>query len=107
MDNLKNISKLVKEILEEYRAARDNDDYLYYIICKRKLAAQGLDIDKISVADMLLNRKSYDIPKFESVRRTRQKVQEQEPTLASSTVVAVHREALEAMFRDFARKGLL
>lgn len=107
MDNLKTISTLVKEILENERQARNSDDFLYYCICRERLAKRGLDINKVSIGDVLLNRKDYGIPAFESCRRARQKAQEQNPELASDEKIKLMREIREDVFRDFARKGLL
>ena len=104
MDNIKNTSDLVKEVLIRNPQARNSDNYLYYIICKAKLAGQGIDIDRISFQDGLLHRNDYGLPAFETVRRTRQKVQQCFPELAGNAEVEAMRVIQEEAFRDYARK---
>jgi hypothetical protein len=104
MDSIKNTSDLVREVLVRSPQARNSDNYLYYIICKAKLAGQGIDIDKISFQDGLLRRNDYGLPAFETVRRTRQKVQQYFPELASNAEVEAMRVIQEEAFRDYARK---
>jgi hypothetical protein len=107
MDNLRNTSKLVKEALLRHPKARNSDNYLYYLICKAKLAGQGIDIDEISFSEGLLHKNDLLLPAFETVRRARQKVQEKHPELAGNAEVEAMRVIKEGQFRDFARKGLL
>jgi hypothetical protein len=47
--------------------------------------------------------KDYQFPAFETVRRTRQKLQAEFPELSGNREVQEHREANEAVFRDYAR----
>lgn len=72
-----NVSKIVKQILREDQEARDNDDYLYCKVCER--------VNAISVNEpfnkVMRNRKDLGFPPFETVRRTRQKLQEEYPEL--------------------------
>lgn len=96
---LKTTTDLVKDILEHDIAARNSDDYLYYMVCQR--------IDGISVHlpfwKVILNRKNYNYPAFESVRRARQKIQAQCPELAGCDEVEGQRIVNEEIFRDYAR----
>lgn len=103
MQDLKTTTKLVAEVLKNQPQARNSDNYLYYIICKQQLEKQGLDIEKITFANALLHRKAYDLPPFETVRRTRQKAQEKNPELAALPEVEAVRLAEEEKFREFAR----
>ena len=45
MNNLTNASALVKDILTENPAARDSDNLLFYLVCKKILADHGKNID--------------------------------------------------------------
>lgn len=105
MDNLRNTTKLVKQALSISTRARNSDNYLYYLICKGKLQGQGIDIDSISLKDGLLNRQEYGLPNYETVRRTRQKIQEHCPELASSAEIEEMRAINEEAFREYARSS--
>ena len=96
---LKTTTNLVREILEHDPAARNNDDYLYYVVCSRiDDASMNLPFWKV-----ILNRKAYNLPAFESVRRSRQKIQEKHPELAGDSTVEAHRMMNEEVFREYAR----
>lgn len=103
MDNLRNTAKLVKHALLNSVRARSSDNYLYYLICKGKLQGQGVDISSISFQEGLLNRSAYGLPNYETVRRTRQKLQEQFPELAGTAEVEAMRVINEETFREYAR----
>ncbi len=103
MHDLKTTTKRVKNVLEMHPQARNSDNYLYYIICKEQLEKQGLDIEGITFANALLNRKAFCLPPFETVRRTRQKLQEKIPDLAALPEVEAARLELEEEYREFAR----
>ena len=72
MKNLKNISLKVKHILENYKKTRDSDSnlikWLFFI---------HYNVDPQESFDSVLSRViSGELPCFESIRRTRQKIQE-------------------------------
>ncbi len=103
MNEIKNTAKLVKKALINHPEARNSDNYLYYIICHDLLAEIGLNIDKLSLTNALLNRKVYGLPNFETCRRTRQKIQAECPELAGSEEVEAVRAELETDFREYAK----
>lgn len=103
MDNIRNTAVLVKEALIHNPKTRNSDNYLYFVICKAKLAGQGIDISKVNLSDALLNRESLGLPQFETVRRTRQKIQADNPELKGTSEVEAMRAIKEEAFRDFAR----
>lgn len=103
MDRLKVTAFRVKRILEDNPKARNSDSFLYYLVCKEYLAEKGVDIDEISFSDGLLKRKELDIPKFETVRRARQKVQQHHPELAAHENIEAAHELNEGHYREFAR----
>ena len=100
MDNLKNATDIVKEILKENPDARNDDDYLYLKVCER--------IDGVSISlpfwRVILNRKKYNYPAFETVRRTRQKIQQHHPELSGCSEVEAFRTVNEEKFRNYARQ---
>lgn len=96
---LKTTTNLVREILEHDPAARNNDDYLYYVVCSRINDASM----NLPFCEVILNRKSYNLPAFESVRRSRQKMQEKHPELSGESAVEAYRGINEEIFREYAR----
>lgn len=67
----------IEELLLERQDVRDNDLYLYFWLCRRL----GIDLTKITGFDLIRGMKRGEYPYFESVRRTRQKLQEECPLL--------------------------
>ena len=103
MHEIYKVAPLVREALERYPQARNSDTYLYYILCRDILSENGLDIEKVSLSDGLLYRGSYSLPNYETVRRTRQKLQENCPWLASVPEVEAIRIKNEKQVREFVR----
>lgn len=109
MDKMKELmttTDLVKRILEERPEARCSDNILYFFVCGIIAKEKGLDMDKISMTKFLLNMKECGFPQFESVRRTRQKIQEKNPCLSADSRVEAHRMMNENTFREYARSEL-
>lgn len=105
MLGIRGISKRVLEALKQSPMARNCDNWLYYSICKEVLAETKIDIDTLSFTDALLKRNALNLPPFESVRRSRQKLQAQYPELAADAEVVAMRELLENEYREFAIRG--
>ena len=103
MDNLRNTKELVKAALKRSVKARNSDNYLYYLVCKATMSENSQDIDRLSFRDGLLKRKQFKLPHFETVRRTRQKIQHDNPALAATAEVEAERAIREEAFREFAR----
>lgn len=105
-NELRNITALVKSILEEDKQARNSDSFLYFQVLKRLGKEKDLDLDYVSVTVFLLNMAEWGFPPFESVRRARQKLQAEFPELSANNKVAAHRAENEEAFRQFAREGV-
>ncbi len=103
MAKLKDVKKLVKFILENDEKARNSDNYLYFMVINLLADKNSIDISAINIASFLLNAKAYPFPPFESVRRARQKVQEEFPHLAARETVQGFRAENETAYREFAR----
>lgn len=103
MKDLKTIKALVLALLESDPKARNSDSYLYYRVIKIVADKHKIDLSKITVIGFLLNMKQYPFPPFESVRRTRQKIQVKHPELAASAEVQELRAENEEAFLEFAR----
>lgn len=96
---LKNTSDIVKVILQRYPDTRNSDDLLYLKVCEY---VNGTHIS-LPFWKVIQERKDFGYPPFESVRRSRQKLQATYPELASSKVVEVQREENEKIYKEFAR----
>ena len=98
-EELQTVGGIVLDILAEFPNTRNNDDLLYYKVCKViSPVCTGLPF-----ATVLINRKSYGLPAFETVRRTRQKIQSESPELAACATVQAGRAEKEKLFRAFAK----
>lgn len=90
-------------ILSVDEKARNSDDYLYSTICRAKLLERGIDAYRISFVDAMRFRKQLGLPPYETVRRTRQKIQNKIPELRASEDVETMREVLEEEYKSYAR----
>lgn len=104
---LKNTTAIVKEILEHDERARNSDSFLYFKVIGRVGHENGIDITFVSVAAFLLNMSEWGFPAFETVRRTRQKIQQHNPELAGNGKIEAYRAMNEEVFRDYARKDVV
>lgn len=103
MTNLKNVTSVVQHIMENNERARNDDDFLHLKVLELYGDAKGVDIHIMPVTKFLRDRTFYRFPPFESVRRTRQKVQEKNPWLKANANTQEHRKANEQTYRDYAR----
>lgn len=101
---LKNTTALVKSVLKLHPEARNSDNYLYYTVCKIIGRRNGIDIDSMSMPRFFLHLKDFGFPGFETVRRSRQKIQAECPELAADANVEAGRMLNEEAFREFARQ---
>jgi hypothetical protein len=103
MNDLQNTTQLVKAILEEDKQARNSDSFLYLKVLEHISRKEGFAINHMTVPYFLENMKEYGFPGFETVRRTRQKVQQHHPELAACDKVKGMRMIEETEFRQYAR----
>lgn len=103
MNELKNTTKLVKTILEEDKQARNSDSFLYLKVIETIADQKGINLYGISIPIFLVSMKENGFPGFETVRRTRQKVQQHHPELAACDKVKGMRMVNETEFRRYAR----
>lgn len=100
MNNLTQIKILVKETLERDLRARNDDNYLYALICLSLRPA----LLCVSVGDFFLNHSEYGVPGFETVRRTRQKIQAEHPELRGEKFIEGMRMHHESVFKAFSKE---
>lgn len=103
---LKNTTTTVHIILEQDEMARNSDSYLYLKVCEKLGRERGINLATMSVPHFFLHLKAYNLPGFETVRRTRQKIQERYPELAGNSDVEAQRTLNEEAFREYARGGV-
>ncbi|MEG0416567.1 MAG: hypothetical protein RR565_10590 [Erysipelothrix sp.] len=60
----------------------------------------------MSVPSFLLQMKDYGFPAFETVRRSRQKIQETYPELLATGIIGKRRVKKENEYREFAKSGI-
>lgn len=99
VDDLNNLTALVKQILEKDYRARNSDNYLYVQVAK-KINPQAVSMPFINV---MYGMKDLDLPSIESVGRCRRKIQEKHPELWSDKQIQKYREEQEKTFEDYAR----
>ena len=105
-ETLKTTTKLVKNILEENPQTRNSDSFLYFKVLQYRANRMGVDLRDISVASFLLGMNVFGFPGFETVRRTRQKIQATYPELAACENVQIARMDNEKVFRGYALEHL-
>lgn len=106
MNELKTTTKLVKAILEQDKRARNSDSYLYLKVLETRACRNGIDLKGMTVPFFLEAHEILGFPGFETVRRTRQKIQATFPDLAPCKHVQEMRTLNEEAFRDYARSVL-
>ena len=100
---LRTTTELVKEVLESQPKARNSDNFLYYWVCTIIGKRNGIDIEHMSMPRFFLHLSEYGFPAFETVRRTRQKLQATYPELAGDSTVEGQRRLNEEIFREYAK----
>jgi hypothetical protein len=104
MQKLKSIEALVKELLEADAETRNDDDYLYLKVCDCISFEKGCSLALFDSRYFLKNRKNLGFPPFETVRRSRQKIQRKFPELRANKEVTEQREDNEKVFREFIKE---
>lgn len=100
-------TKLVKTILQQDERARNSDSFLYLEVIRAVGKKYDLDVDSMSIPYFLLNMKELNFPSFETVRRTRQKLQSNNDELRSSTDVAKRKILKEKVYREYAKDRMI
>ena len=91
--------EMVREILTECQEARDDDDLLYARVCEKICP----NILYTSFVYVLMHRNEFGLPIYESVRRTRQKLQEVNESLRGSLTAQERRARNREEFLSYVR----
>ena len=102
MTDLKTIHGLVQALLEQDTKCRNCDGYLYLRVLFTYAKKNGINLDAMSISDFLINHHGNDFPIFESVRRSRQKLQQHNPELAANDTVEGFRAENQAVYHAYA-----
>lgn len=94
---------IVKRILTEQPETRGNDNLLILKVLEEIAAHYGVDLEEVSIVTFLHDYAGFEFPAFETIRRTRQKVQHDWPELRPDETVQKFREEREKQYRDYAR----
>lgn len=106
MKKMKKITEIVLKILETDIGARNSDSFLYFRVLEHVSNQNGMDIHTMPVARFLMHMNDWGFPKFESVRRARQKLQAKYPELGACDAVADQRMRNERIYRAYALEEL-
>lgn len=106
LKELRQVKNIVTKILEADTKARNDDSYLYVQVIKEFEKILGLYALDYPLEMFLTDPMFKDFPCFETVRRSRQRVQETRLDLASDKRIAKRRKELEQDYVDFAKECL-
>lgn len=99
MDNLKHVTDIVKEVLEQSEDARNSDYILYFEVC-RVMNPKTLSMQ---FGHVLKCRDQLGLPALETVGRARRKIVEKNKHLAGSSNVETQRLLNEETFREYSK----
>lgn len=105
-ENLPRVTATVEYYLRKDKKCRASDDHLYMCIVRDICRFKELPFAEMSFRDVMENRAELGIPKFETVRRSRQMLQAAKPELKPSKPVVQKRTELEKEYRKWVQKGL-
>ena len=100
MKNLKTIEAKVKTILLKNEDARNDDMVLYLALCNMCLKNAGA----MPLAEIMTQYQYLGLPSFESVGRTRRKLQAKYPELLGDVRIQRLRATGEKAYRHYARE---
>ena len=104
MNNPYTIEKVVLEILKANEEARNDDMKLYLLVCEavNPYPTCDRDIGSFSFSSVMNHYRELRLPHFESVRRSRAKIQSEIPELAGDRSCRQRRKELEILYRSYA-----
>jgi hypothetical protein len=97
---IRDTKSIVLEILAKDPASRNSDNHLFVQVLNEIARDNGINVGSMSFAYVINNLKKLGFPQFETVRRTRQKAQAENPELKACYEVTDKREANEVIFRE-------
>lgn len=106
MNNPFTIENIVFQVLSEDESARNDDMKLYLLVCEKvnPYPVCDRDIGTFTFATVMNHYRELKLPHFESVRRSRAKIQREFPELRGNRACRHNRKLLEAIYRDYSLK---
>lgn len=98
MSKLKIIETNVLAILMKYPESRANDFVLYALYLKE----HNTELKDAGLIYALMRSKELGMPNYESITRTRRKLQHNDPNLRPPEKTAIARQESEKQFRSYA-----
>lgn len=107
LKELKYTSAIVQKMLLEQPETRNSDGILYVKVIEyiSNQTAAEQPFQKMTVEGFFKAISTLPVPPFETVRRTRQKLQRENPELSSTERIRRKRADKEAAFRAYAKEG--
>lgn len=99
MNKIKRVLPIVENSLWLFPETRDDDKLLYFAVCTHILEVRGETIADYTVEQFLTTN---NLPPFETVRRARQKIQAEVPSLRGKR--RAERMERQEVFRQFAKE---
>ena len=103
MNQLEKIEDRVLSVLESNTQSRSDDRVLYLLVCNSYSNNEN-PIGKMPFEVVMKHNRELKLPHFESVRRTRQKIQATHPELGCLTEYRRNRKKMQKLYTDYARK---
>ena len=100
MRNLKTIEGKVRAVLQKDEEARNDDMLLYLLVCNSFYSNEN-SVGKMPFEVVMKNYKELELPHFESVRRTRAKIQSEHPELACSPECRKARKRMQHLYSNY------
>lgn len=95
---MKDLTAIVKKVLTDHKDARDSDFRTIGWVC----AITKPEVMNMSFKEVLWRHSDLDLPSFETIRRTRQKIQHDHPELRGE--VYEKRMAKQSEYKDLFSK---
>ena len=102
---LRNLTELVKTIMEQQPETRSSDNLLYLEVLRHYTDVTGKQTLNLPVWVLYQHMTEWNIPSIETVGRCRRKAQQENPHLKAKSEVKGFRYDKETEFVEFAVKG--
>ena len=95
-------TNIVKKLLEDDPQTRNSDSYLYLKVLGVVEKEKNISVNQVPVKKFLIHMGEWGFPPFESVRRSRQKLQSLFPELSAKPEIKAARKENEKAVKEYA-----
>lgn len=99
------VQEVVRAVMICDFETRNNNDRLVMAVYQQYAFEMGINLDDKSFHSVMLHRKEWRFPSYESITRARRKLQEQDESLRSDDNIQAMRELREEEYREWAVTG--